>query len=242
MNPFLILPNLISLFNLLTGFLCMITAAYGNYRISAWLILLALFWDSLDGNVARMFKVISKIGRELDSLADIVSFVVAPAFLLGMMLIHKTNLWFIFLLFIYVSAGAYRLARFNVMPPVMKGYFQGLPTPAAAATFSALVLTHTAADSADERLFLIIIPATLFLFSVLMTSNIPYPKFSELKISEWKYYYSFSILLFIVSLFLFNFKIALLITFFAYVFITPFHHQSFFVALTQSSGNRIKRK
>ncbi len=119
---FIFLPNLITLFNLFSGFLSLLMAARGKIVVAGGMIILSLVWDSLDGNIARMFKNPSDLGRELDSLADIVSFVVAPAFLMAHFLLEHISPWMLLLLFLYLSAGTYRLARFNLRPP-LKDYF-----------------------------------------------------------------------------------------------------------------------
>ena len=83
------LPNAVTLCNLFAGFFSILAVCDGNFETAAWLIFLAMILDSLDGNIARALKQSNEFGRELDSLSDIVSFVVAPAFLMAHFLLQK---------------------------------------------------------------------------------------------------------------------------------------------------------
>lgn len=144
------LPNLLTLANLVCGTLIIISAFQLQFSTVAWLAVLALTFDFLDGTVARLLGVSSPIGKELDSMADMVSFGVAPALVLynywqnelfggDIAPLWGSSLWsnllIYFPLFIAVFAG-YRLAKFNISKQATD-YFQGLPTPAlAVACFS----------------------------------------------------------------------------------------------------------
>ena len=128
---FLWLPDMVTLFNLFSGFFSLFCSAHGQFVQAAWFIVLALVWDSLDGNIARIFNNPTSLGRELDSLSDMVSFVVAPGFMVASLLYDQYHFWVMPIVEIYLACGIYRLARFNLCPPV-KDFFQGLPTPAAA--------------------------------------------------------------------------------------------------------------
>src|SRR5262249_36735867 len=108
------LPDMVTSFNLFTGFLSILLVTRVRLRDAAWLIFLSMIWDSLDGNIARMFQNPTQFGRELDSLADIVSFVTAPALLAATFLVRKVSPWSLLWLYFYLAAGAFRLARFNI--------------------------------------------------------------------------------------------------------------------------------
>ncbi len=181
-------PNTLSLLNLFSGFLSLLMAARGDYHAAAWLIPLAMLWDSLDGNVARMFKMSSQFGRELDSLADMVSFVAAPPFLMFQLFAHESGTWLLPVTFFYLMAGTYRLARFNTKPPVAQ-YFEGLPSPAAAAVFSLLVIAQLKNRWFDFEQFEFVALCFLLVISFLMVSKIRYPKLTAVKFSEWKFFY-----------------------------------------------------
>ena len=162
-----VLPTLLTLGNAFCGFLAMayVADALGGFHLdpsvspdvllqrSAWLIFLAMVFDALDGRIARITRTDSSFGAELDSLCDVITFGVAPAFLIKV-LVQRTSpslfathpriaLWFSVL---YVACAVLRLARYNVENMAgRKGpahYFVGLPTPAAAGVLASLVLLH----------------------------------------------------------------------------------------------------
>ncbi|CAF0725804.1 unnamed protein product [Adineta steineri] len=120
-------PNALTLGNLTCGLFSLILAINGLHRFSAIFIFIAAAFDLFDGRVARALGITSDIGAQLDSLADVVSFGVAPA-----ILAHTIQNWSFLMVIAFVSfplAGAWRLARFNVHPT--QGHFVGLPIPAA---------------------------------------------------------------------------------------------------------------
>lgn len=121
------IPNLFTIVNLLSGVLA-ITFIMDDYiRMAVFFIFIAALMDFLDGRIARKLKVNSELGVELDSLADVVSFGVAPAILFNTLIDHTWVTTIAFLL--YPTMGALRLARFNIKPTV--GYFMGVPIPLA---------------------------------------------------------------------------------------------------------------
>lgn len=133
-----LLPNLITLLSLCSGFTAMRMAAEERYETAVGFILLAAILDGLDGRIARLLKGTSRFGAELDSLADFLSFGVAPAFILYQFGLKdlKSFGWLVAMLF--AIAAALRLARFNVMiddptrPEWKKNFFVGIPAPAGA--------------------------------------------------------------------------------------------------------------
>ena len=193
------LPNLMTAGNLICGFVALtkiveadINAANFNsvIRGALFFILLACLFDLLDGRVARMGGKESPFGREFDSLADVVSFGVAPAFLVHRIVlkdVFKTNPevgWFI--ASIYLTCGALRLARFNclaAMPSTdTKRDFLGFPIPAAAGLVASLTLFLM---WCDEKGFVsgswrYILPVILLLLSMMMVSEVRYPSFKTL--------------------------------------------------------------
>ncbi len=191
-SPFL--PNLITLFNLFTGFLSILLCMEGDLKHAAWLILICLLWDSLDGNIARSFKNPTPFGRELDSLADVVAFVLAPAVLVTKFWLYKFSPWMLFFIFLYLGCGAYRLARFN-LGPFVKNSFEGLPTPAAAMTLAMSILAAQKNGLTDRFFMLFVMVILVALLSFLMVSRIPYPKFSAIQFSNWKSFFYLSIFL-----------------------------------------------
>ena len=131
-------PNMITMLNLISGFFSILMSIQERYDYAVWLIFLALVLDSLDGHVARIFGNETEFGRELDSLSDAVSFVVAPCIFVSKVLFVNVSLALLLVIMVYLCAGVFRLARFNVNP-TCSGCFEGLPTPAAALTAAVVV-------------------------------------------------------------------------------------------------------
>jgi CDP-diacylglycerol---serine O-phosphatidyltransferase len=132
------LPNIFTIGNLLCGVLAITFIMDGYIRIAALLIFLAAFLDLWDGRIARKLKVNSEFGVELDSLADVVSFGVAPAILFHTLTSPSWLTSVAFLL--YPTMGALRLARFSAKPTI--GYFMGIPIPLAGLTMAGMGLFH----------------------------------------------------------------------------------------------------
>jgi CDP-diacylglycerol---serine O-phosphatidyltransferase len=200
-----LLPNLLTAANLFCGFLALTRimeadVAAGNFtamiRQAVFFIILACVFDLLDGRVARLGGYESPFGRELDSLADIVSFGAAPAFLVHRVVLHdvfKTHPefgWFI--ASVYLICGAFRLARFNCLaaqPTAEKSSdFIGFPIPAAAGLVSSLTLfllwynDNKVVEFQDSWLRFAL-PAIMLFVSVMMVSNVRYPSFKSL---DWR--------------------------------------------------------
>ena len=210
------LPNLMTAGNLFCGFVAVIKCIQARLIIDAgeyaaahpgltsielytqavWCILLAVVFDSLDGRLARLGGRTSLFGAEFDSLADVVSFGVAPALMVFFLILapREEYQWFRelgwFIAFIYLLCGAVRLARFNVITnPLLHRAeaesnkdFVGLPIPAAAGTVASLVLLliALAERERDLRQWSLGLPFLLMLVSFLMVSTIRYPSFKEL--------------------------------------------------------------
>lgn len=136
-----LLPSALTSGNLFCGFLALILSTQGRYSEAAAAIFVAMVMDLLDGKVARLTKTSTPFGVEYDSLADVVSFCVAPAFLLyAMVLSHFGRVTWL-AAFLFAICGALRLARFNVHSGVTdRRYFVGLSTPAAAGVVCSTVL------------------------------------------------------------------------------------------------------
>ena len=129
-----ILPNLFTLAALFSGFYAIVMAINGRFEQSALGVFSAMIFDSLDGRVARMTNTQSAFGEQMDSLADMVSFGAAPALIVYVWALKELGRWGWIAAFVYCACAALRLARFNVNTGVVdKRYFQGLPSPAAAA-------------------------------------------------------------------------------------------------------------
>ena len=199
-----LLPNTLTAGNLFFGFLCIIRciqAKYCNegaasaelYNQAVWCIFGALICDGLDGRVARLSGRESLFGIEFDSLADIISFGLAPAMIVFFLILSPENNFPFFkrigwlIGFIYLLCGAVRLARFNVThhpllpkdqrPTSPNAVFVGLPIPAAASVIASLVLVI---NQFDLKAFAICLPFLMLLIAWLMISNVYYPSFKHL--------------------------------------------------------------
>jgi len=129
-----VLPNLFTLAALFGGFYAVVMAMNGRFDLAAAGVFSAMVLDSLDGRVARMTNTQSAFGEQMDSLSDMVSFGAAPALIAYEWALKGLGRWGWIAAFVYCSCAALRLARFNVNTAVVdKRYFQGLPSPAAAA-------------------------------------------------------------------------------------------------------------
>jgi CDP-diacylglycerol--serine O-phosphatidyltransferase len=174
-------PNFFTAMNMVFGFLCIIYAGKEEFYMAAFMIVFAAICDSLDGMVARLTKSSSKFGVELDSLADVVSFGVAPSALVYYLHLHTLGTWGIILSTFPMIFAAMRLARFNVqLVGFDKEFFYGLPAPGAAITLSAFVIFFYN-DGVPLFQKNLLIPLT-FCLSLLMISTFRYdtfPKFSK---------------------------------------------------------------
>ena len=135
-----VLPNAISLAALFASFYAIVMAMNGRFELSVYGIFTAAVLDSLDGRVARMTHSQSAFGEQMDSLCDMVSFGAAPALIVYEWALRDLGKWGWFPAFVYIAGAALRLARFNTNIGVVdKRYFQGLPSPAAAALVMGLI-------------------------------------------------------------------------------------------------------
>ncbi|HLR78867.1 MAG TPA: CDP-diacylglycerol--serine O-phosphatidyltransferase [Burkholderiaceae bacterium] len=135
-----LLPNAFTTANLFAGFYAVVQAMNGRFEIAAIAIFLAIAFDGMDGRVARLTNTQSAFGEQYDSLADVVSFGMAPALVMYVWVLQGLGRWGWLAAFVYVVGAALRLARFNTNIGVVdKRFFQGLPSPAAAALMAGFV-------------------------------------------------------------------------------------------------------
>jgi CDP-diacylglycerol---serine O-phosphatidyltransferase len=195
-----ILPNLFTLSSIFCGFYAIVlcTTADGAGEISAedfyraaLLIVFAMFFDVIDGRVARLTKTQSAFGVQIDSLADVVSFGIAPAILVFRWSLHELGMVGIGASFAYVAAGAIRLARFNVMATSPSGapkkpgkYILGLPIPGAAGALVSIIVANFAVtgslQSAPEAM-----AGVMVLLALFMVSTVPFRSFKDIKLG-WR--------------------------------------------------------
>lgn len=176
-----LLPNLFTSGALFAGFYAIIAATKGNFEGSAIAILVAIVLDGLDGRIARLTNTQSDFGAEFDSLADMVSFGVAPAVLAYEWMLQDMGKLGFFVAFLYASGAALRLARFNVQKTVQdKRYFKGLPSPSAAALVATFIWTADSKGLHGHAGMLALVVLFTVAAALLMVSNVRYHSFKEL--------------------------------------------------------------
>jgi len=236
------LPNFFTAGNLFFGFLAIIRCIQAKYDPSpliskeyythaVWFILLACICDALDGRMARIGRQESIFGKEFDSIADVVSFGVAPALMVFFLILSPTEGypvirqvgWFIG--FIYLLCAGVRLARFNVLTSPLfpsnandsakVSNFTGLPVPAAAGVIASLALVL---NRFDLQRFTIILPALMLLIAWLMISNISYPSFKNINLQTQTPFKAFVFIVIAGGLILLLREISFAVLFLSYVF------------------------
>jgi CDP-diacylglycerol--serine O-phosphatidyltransferase len=174
-----LIPSLFTTGNLLCGYIAVIRSIQGEFEWAAIALFIAALLDRVDGWVARLTGTTSDFGVELDSLADVISFGLAPAVLVYMWALADLPKPWALAPFLYLAAGAARLARFNIQSPALdKRFFVGLPIPAAACALAACVFYSPArVEDAITGGLVAVLVATL---AVLMVSKLRYRAFKEI--------------------------------------------------------------
>jgi len=249
------LPNLMTAGNLFCGFVAVIKCIQARlaeiapstythssaelYTQAVWFILVAVIFDSLDGRLARLGGRESLFGAEFDSLADVVSFGVAPALMMFFLILSPTQGypmfrqigWFIG--FVYLLCAAVRLARFNVItnpllhsPKESSKDFVGLPVPAAAGTVASLVLLLLNLSEGNRELHKLsfALPVLLLMVALLMVSTIRYPSFKQLDWQTKTRFRTFVAIIIVGGIIFWLQELALVALFLAYIFYGIFRH------------------
>jgi CDP-diacylglycerol--serine O-phosphatidyltransferase len=183
-----LLPNAFTTASLFCGFYAIVQAMNDRFEAAAIAIFVAMVLDSLDGRVARMTNTQSAFGEQYDSLSDMVSFGAAPALVMYEWALRGLGKWGWLAAFIYVAGAALRLARFNTNIGVVdKRYFQGLPSPAAAALIAGLVwivtdlrATRWITATGDDLAWLAFV-LTIYA-GITMVSNVPFYSFKDINL------------------------------------------------------------
>ncbi|EAR61372.1 CDP-diacylglycerol--serine O-phosphatidyltransferase [Neptuniibacter caesariensis] len=179
-----LLPNLFTTGALFSGFYAVVASMNGHFENAAIAIFVAMVLDGLDGRVARLTNTSSAFGAEYDSLADMVSFGVAPSLVVFNWVLDDIGKLGWFAAFVYVAGAALRLARFNTqIGSTDKRYFIGLPSPAAAAAVAGLVWAATEYN-VDGAPYAYAIALYVALVGVLMVSNVLYYSFKDVSLKE----------------------------------------------------------
>jgi CDP-diacylglycerol---serine O-phosphatidyltransferase len=179
-----ILPNLVTLAALFAGFYSIVMAMNGRFDMAAVGIFCAMVLDSLDGRVARMTNTQSAFGEQMDSLSDMVSFGAAPALISYEWALRGLGRWGWIAAFVYCACAALRLARFNVNTGVVdKRYFQGLPSPAAAALLAGFILLMTELGIKGPAVAWPMFGLALFA-GLTMVTNLPFYSFKDISMKR----------------------------------------------------------
>jgi CDP-diacylglycerol--serine O-phosphatidyltransferase len=179
-----VLPNLFTLAALFGGFYAIVMAMNNRFDLAAMGVFCAMVLDSLDGRVARMTNTQSAFGEQMDSLADMVSFGAAPALIAYEWSLKGLGRWGWVAAFVYCACAALRLARFNVNTSVVdKRYFQGLPSPAAAALVMGYIWIMTELQWMDSTITWIMFAVCLF-SGLTMVTNLPYYSFKDIQMKK----------------------------------------------------------
>jgi len=238
-----IFPSMVTLGNLFCGFLAIAYIADNHLIAAAWLIFAGMIFDMLDGKVARLTKGSSDFGMQLDSLADMISFGVAPAFLAKVAILQEPApcsarlVWVLCLS--YVICAAVRLARFNVETDEDESshqYFKGLATPAAAGVVASLVLSESLVSlffpTLYYKIFLLMVVCIL---SILMVSEIRYVHFGVRMLKKRHLVLDLITLAALLILTIIKpqiFTLTLMLAFVLYSFVTPVWRLSCRIAAT----------
>ncbi len=226
-----ILPNALTLIGVCIGLSSINFALNQNYKLAIISILFAAIIDGLDGRIARLIKGTSKVGKELDSLTDIISFGVAPAFIMYFWSLNTLGKVGWLLSLIYVVCVALRLARFNLNtgsePSWRDNFFEGVPSPAG----GVLVLTPLIYDVSGLQVlnfnYQIIVPIMFILVSILLISKIPTYALKKISVKRsTTIFLMFSIVLTFALLLMFTFQ-TLVVVSILYIFSLPvgfFHY------------------
>ena len=235
-----LLPSVLTTFGMFAGFYSIISSINGEFTIAAISIMIAMMWDTLDGRVARLTNTQSAFGAEYDSLADLVSFGLAPALLVYEWSLYELGRFGWLAAFVYLACAALRLARFNTQVGIAdKRFFQGLPSPAAAGVIASMIWlkiwTFASFDSEVISLGYYLGAGITILCGILMVSNVRYYSFKELDSKKASFRF---LLLIVLSLIILMYKpnIILFTGFFLYLLSGPF------ITITGLNKRRIEKK
>ena len=231
-NARVILPNMLTLIGVCIGLTSIRFALSGEFGFAIIAIIFAALIDGLDGRIARLIKGTSKVGKELDSLTDMISFGVAPAFIMYFWKLNTLGRFGWLLCLIYVICVALRLARFNVNsneePSWKDNFFEGVPSPAGGIlVLTPLIVSFTSFDYISLN-YDIIVPIFFILTSLLLISKFPSYSFKKIVIQrKTTVFLLFGIVLFFGLLLIYPFNV-IAISSIIYLLMLPisfFHYQ-----------------
>ena len=233
-NARVILPNMLTLIGVCIGLTSIKFALSGEYHLAIIAIIFAALIDGLDGRIARLIKATSKVGKELDSLTDMISFGVAPAFIMYFWKLNELGRFGWLLCLVYVICVALRLARFNVNSDEetswKDNFFEGVPSPAGGIiVLMPLVLSFSGFGDIFFKInYDLLVPIIFVIVSILQISTIPTYSFKRIVIPRsMTKFLLFGIVLFFGALLVYTFKI-LAISTIIYLILIPisyFHYK-----------------
>ena len=235
-----LLPSILTTFGMFAGFYSIIASINGDFTLAAISIMVAMLWDALDGRVARLTNTQSDFGAQYDSLADLVSFGVAPALLVYEWSLSDLGRIGWLAAFIFLACAALRLARFNTQVGISdKRYFQGLPSPAAAGVIASMIWLRfwkfEYFDFGIVSLSYYVGVGITIVCALLMVSNVRYYSFKELDSKKASFRFLLAIVLSLIVL-LSKPNIFLFTGFFVYMLSGPF------ITITGLNKKRIQKK
>ena len=243
-NARMILPNMLTLIGVCIGLTSIRFALDDKFELAIIAIIFAALIDGLDGRIARLIKGTSKVGKELDSLTDMISFGVAPAFIMYFWKLNTLGRFGWLLCLVYVICVALRLARFNINsnqePSWRDNFFEGVPSPAG----GILVLTPLIISLSGFDLFQLnyelIVPTFFILTSLLLISKFPTYSFKKIVIPRrTTIFLLFGIVLFFGLLLIYTFNVIAISTV-VYVFLLPISFFHFQKIKKQHENDRIQ--
>ena len=231
-NARMLLPNMLTLIGVCIGLTSIRFALSGEFHLAIIAIIIAALIDGLDGRIARLIKGTSKVGKELDSLTDMISFGVAPAFIMYFWKLNTLGRFGWLLCLIYVICVALRLARFNISsnqePSWKDNFFEGVPSPAGGILVLTPLIISLTGFNLIELNFDIITPVFFIATSFLLISKFPSYSFKKIVIQrKATIFLLFSIILFFGLLLIYTFEV-IAISSIIYLSILPisfFHYQ-----------------
>ena len=231
-NARMILPNMLTLIGVCIGLTSIRFALDGKFEFAIIAIILAAIIDGLDGRIARLIKGTSKVGKELDSLTDMISFGVAPAFIMYFWKLNTLGRFGWLVCLIYVICVALRLARFNINsnqePSWRDNFFEGVPSPAGGIlVLTPLIISLTNFDYISIN-YNIVVPAFFVITSLLLISKFPSYSFKKIVIQrKTTIFLLFGIILFFGLLLIYPFNVIAIssIIYLAMLPISFFHYQ-----------------
>ena len=195
-------PTIFTAANMFCGFWSIVLSIKGNFVKSAWLIVLGIIFDGIDGVIARSKNLCSILGAELDSLADLLTFCIAPIVLVWQLVGYRYGFPGIMVCFLYIFFGALRLAKFNFISFYRQQdekilFYEGLPTPAAAGIIVSIILLLSISSgwsglTKKHITFLItlvpilenFLPAIILCLGLLMITKLRYPKINNISLTK----------------------------------------------------------